>query len=158
MFGVNWYSCQDQQSFCNPKQNGCKENPACPGANAIFTDEFKVHYRKDKTGPNTWTKSLVVGEYRGPISIDLFAPLPLAAAWAGNGSGHWRVSNRVLRHRAPAHSSRRRSLCRRTMGADVYPSLGKLSTLTRSRVLARKRCQRSGCLSCTFSNDCGVRA
>jgi len=78
VFGVNWYSCQDQQSFCNPKQNGCKENPACPGANAIFTDEFKVHHSRDKTGPNTWTKSLVVGEYRGPISFDLFAPLPLA--------------------------------------------------------------------------------
>ena len=52
--------------------------PQCPGANAIFQNDYMVHNVNDKVGKDTWHKELLVdGGFTGEVSIDIFAPLPL---------------------------------------------------------------------------------
>ena len=71
-------SPSSEASQHNCKQNFCHDVPECPGANAIFQNDYMVHNVNDKVGKDTWHKELVVdGGFTGEVSIDIFAPLPL---------------------------------------------------------------------------------
>eukprot|EP00854_Cymbomonas_tetramitiformis_P022561 gene22561-27233_t len=66
VFGVNWYTCQSEI-----------RSAACPGGQATWRPEYWVT-SKDRIVNDTWKKVIQTGpEYTGPVSLDLFAPMPL---------------------------------------------------------------------------------